>query len=493
MSARPPRHQAAVPEGEHADMALRIAQLSSEVVPFSKTGGLADVLGALPPALAALGHRVCVVTPAHRVSLRDPVPGERTGEVSALGIRAAVYRSAHRGADVLLLDAPQLYVRPALYALPDGDFPDNAVRFAFFARAALAAVAAWGGADVIHAHDWQAALAPLLLRTDDEVRRGLRRASSVLTVHNLAYQGVFPPWVLGPCGLPAGLFTIDSLEFYGQVSFLKGGLVAADAITTVSPTYAREIVTPEFGCRLEGVLSARSAVLSGIVNGLDLEIWDPARDAALPRTFEPATVAAGKAAAREALGRELALEPLDAPLAGMVSRLAEQKGADVVAGVLDEIVALGYNLVVLGTGERRYEETMAAAERAHPGRIRVLLKFDERLAHLIYAASDVFLMPSRYEPCGLGQMIAMRYGTLPVVHRTGGLADTVTDAAQPDGTGFVHDELTPEALVAALARARRTIADPARLAALRRRAMARDFSWDASARQYVELYRKLLA
>jgi starch synthase len=474
-------------------MALRIAQLSSEVVPFAKTGGLADVLGALPPALAALGHRVCVVTPAHRVSLRDPVPGEPAGEVSALGMRATVNRAEHRGADVLLLDCPQLYVRPALYSLPDGDFPDNPVRFAFFARAALQAVAAWGGADVVHAHDWQAALAPLLLRTDDDVRRGLRRACSLLTVHNLAYQGVFPPWVLGPCGLPSGLFTIDGLEFYGQVSFLKGGLVAADAITTVSPTYAREILTPEFGCRLEGVLGSRAAVLSGVVNGLDLEIWDPARDPALPEPFTAATVAAGKTAVRAALARELELAPADAPLAGMVSRLAEQKGADVLAAALDDIVALGYNLVVLGTGERRYEETMAAAERAHPGRIRVLLKFDERLAHLIYAASDVFLMPSRYEPCGLGQMIAMRYGTLPVVHRTGGLADTVTDAAEANGTGFVHTELTPAALVAALARARAVIADPARLAALRRRAMARDFSWDASARQYVELYRKLLA
>ncbi len=305
-------------------MALRIAQLSSEVVPFAKTGGLADVLGALPPALAGLGHRVCVVTPAHRATLRDPVPGKPTGKVSALGMHATVYRAEHRGADVLLLDCPQLYVRPALYSLPDGDFPDNAVRFAFFARAALAAVAAWGGADVIHAHDWQAALAPLLLRTDDELRRGLRRACSVLTVHNLAYQGVFPPWMLAPCGLPPSLFTIDGLEYYGQVSFLKGGLVTADALTTVSPTYAREILTPEFGCRLEGVLSTRATVLSGIVNGLDLEIWDPARDPALPEAFDAATVAAGKAAARAALARELELAPADAPLAGMVARLAEQ-------------------------------------------------------------------------------------------------------------------------------------------------------------------------
>ena len=470
---------------------MRIAHLASEVVPFSKTGGLADVAGALPPALAALGHEVTVVAPGHRPTLKDTLPGEPRGEVSALGLSARLNVLMHRGVRVVLLDCPTLYVRPALYSLPDGDFPDNSVRFAFFARAALAALAKLGGVEVIHAHDWQAALAPLLLRHDGQVRFGLQGAKSVLTIHNLAYQGVFPPWVLEACGLPRELFTMDLLEFYGQVSFLKGGLVSADALTTVSPTYAKEILTPAFGCRLEGILDGRRDRLFGILNGLDLEEWDPGRDPYLELPYGADEVDEGKRAARELLAAETGVGGGRRPLLGMVSRLAEQKGADLLAAVLDDIVAMGFDLVVLGTGERRYEEAMRAAEAAHPGRVGVLTRFDERLAHRIYAASDLFLMPSRYEPCGLGQMIAMRYGTLPVVNRTGGLADTVVDVSQDGGTGFVLEKLTPAELVATVSRAHELLAEPARLAEVRERAMARDFSWKASAREYVKLYEQL--
>jgi|WetSurMetagenome_2_1015567.scaffolds.fasta_scaffold16196_3 starch synthase len=474
-------------------MALRIAHLASEVVPFSKTGGLADVTGALPVALAALGHHSMVIAPAHRTTLATPLPGVRAGEVEALGLKAAVHVHTHRKVEVVLLDCPLLYVRPAIYSLPDGDFPDNALRFAFFARAALQALALLGGADVVHAHDWQAALAPLLLAHEPELWAAVGAPRSVLTIHNMAYQGTFAPWVLEPCGLPARLFTTEWLEFYGQVNFLKGGLASADAITTVSPTYAREILTPEFGCRLDGVLMTRKGAVSGIVNGLDLEVWDPAGDPHLPEGYTLETAAAGKQAAREALSGETLLSSAGRPLAGMVSRLAEQKGADLLAAAVGEIVGLGFDVVVLGTGDRRYEELLQAAELAYPGRVKLLLRFDEGLAHRIYAASDVFLMPSRYEPCGLGQMSAMRYGSLPVVHRTGGLADTVTDAAEPDGTGFVFDEPTAAALVAALSRARGVLADPKHLAAMRRAAMTRDFSWAASAKQYLALYQKLLA
>jgi starch synthase len=470
---------------------MRIAHLASEVMPFSKTGGLADVAGALPPALAALGHEVTVVAPGHRPTLKDTLPGEPRGEVSALGLSARLNVLMHRGVRVVLLDCPTLYVRPALYSLPDGDFPDNSVRFAFFARAALAALAKLGGVEVIHAHDWQAALAPLLLRHDGQVRFGLQGAKSVLTIHNLAYQGVFPPWVLEACGLPRELFTMDLLEFYGQVSFLKGGLVSADALTTVSPTYAKEILTPAFGCRLEGILDGRRDRLFGILNGLDLEEWDPGRDPYLELPYGADDVDEGKRAARELLAAETGVGGGRRPLLGMVSRLAEQKGADLLAAVLDDIVAMGFDLVVLGTGERRYEEAMRAAEAAHPGRVAVLTRFDERLAHRIYAASDLFLMPSRYEPCGLGQMIAMRYGTLPVVNRTGGLADTVVDVSQDGGTGFVLEKLTPAELVATVSRAHELLAEPARLAEVRERAMARDFSWKASAREYVKLYEQL--
>ncbi len=472
---------------------MRIAHLASEVAPFSKTGGLADVAGALPPALADLGHEVTVVVPAHRTTLDETVPGKPGGEVSALGHTARVRVLAHRGVRVVFLDCPALYVRPALYSLAGQDYPDNPVRFGFFARGALAAIAKLGGADVVHAHDWQAALAPLLLRRDGRARFTMPAARAVLTVHNLAYQGVFAPWALEACGLPRRLFTIDLLEFYGSVNFLKAGLVSADAVTTVSPTYAREILSPQFGCGLDGVLASRSDAVSGILNGLDLDEWDPERDAHLERTYGAGEAAEGKRSARDAVALEVGLAPGPRPLLGMVSRLAEQKGADLLAATLDEIVAKGFDVVVLGSGERRYEEALRAGQAAHPGRVAAVIRFDERLAHRIYAASDLFLMPSRYEPCGLGQMIAMRYGALPVVTRTGGLADTVVDAGAGEGTGFILPELTPAALIAALTRARKVLASPRRAQAMRATAMARDFSWGASARAYVTLYERLLA
>jgi len=472
-------------------MTVRIAHVASEVVPFSKTGGLADVLGALPPALVEAGAEVTVITPGHRQSLKEALPGEPIGEVSALGQTATMRALTHRGVRVVLLDCPALFARPALYSLPDGDFPDNPIRFAFLARAALAALARLGGADVVHVHDWQAALAPLLLRFDDSLAASLPGVRTVLSIHNMAYQGVFPGWVLEPSGLPSWMNRVDLLEFYGQVNFLKGGLVSADAISTVSPTYAREILTPEFGCRLEGVLAGRASVLSGILNGIDGEEWNPAHDRHLDSPYAIDDATDGKRAARRQLAAELGPPASARPLLGMVSRLAEQKGADLFAAAVDEIVALGFDVVVLGTGERRLEEAIRAAEVAHPERVRVALRFDERLAHEIYAASDFFLMPSRYEPCGLGQMIAMRYGSLPVVHRTGGLADTVTDASRPDGDGFVFSELSPAALVEALSRAAEAHRHADRLAALRRVAMQRDFSWRRSAGDYLALYRSL--
>jgi len=470
---------------------MRVAHVTPEVVPFSKTGGLADVVGALPQALAAEGLEVLVVAPAHRASLADRVPGDAILEVGAMGLRATVHRVDRQGVGYLLLDCPQLFVRPALYALPDGEFPDNAVRFAFFARAAVAALAAVGGIDVVHAHDWQACLVPLLLAEGLVEASPVSRARTVVTVHNLAYQGTYPPWVLDACGLPRSLFTVQRLEYYGQVNFLKGGLVTADAVTTVSPTYAREILTPAFGCGLEGVLAGRRNPPVGILNGLDTAVWDPATDPALPRAFDATSVTAGKKAAKAELAASTGLDG-ERPLAAMVSRLAEQKGADLVSGALDELLGLGFDLVVLGTGERRYEELLRAAQLAHPGRISLQARFDERLAHLIYAASDCFLMPSRYEPCGLGQMIAMRYGSIPVVHATGGLADTVTDIDAGDhGTGIVLDELSVSGLGRAAGRARALLDDVRATLRVRRAGMARDVSWTASARSYVALYRSL--
>lgn len=470
---------------------MRIAHLTSEMVPFSKTGGLADVTGSLPPALAALGHDVTVIAPGHRSNLLEALPGKPLAEVRALDLRAVPHVIEHRGVRVILLDCPVLYARPALYGLPDGDFPDNHVRFAFFVRATLATLGQLGGVEIVHAHDWQAGLAPFVLAFEPGWREILPVARTVFTIHNLAYQGVFPPWTLPACGLGGEHFQVDRLEFYGQANFLKAALVSADAITTVSPTYAREILLPTFGCGLEGVLASRQKALTGVLNGIDENEWNPTSDTHIAQTFGPAQVATGKAANRRALAAEIGIEPSTRPLCGMVSRLAEQKGADLVVAALEDILALGFDLVVLGTGERRYEEAMRAAEAAYPGRVRVLTRFDNRLAHLIYAASDLFLMPSRYEPCGLGQMIAMRYGALPVVHATGGLVDTVTDSSRDDATGFVFWELSPGALVDAMARAAATLARPDELAHMRRTAMTRDFSWSASARTYEALYTSL--
>lgn len=461
------------------------------MVPFSKTGGLADVVGALPLALAQLGHVVTVIVPAHRTSLADSPPGKHVATFDDLGVRARVFATEHHGVEVLFLDAPQLYVRPAPYSVPDGDYPDNPIRFAFFVRAALRLLAGRPPIDILHAHDWQAALAPLLLHHPSTAWPTQRRPRTVLTIHNLAYQGVFPAWVMDAAALPRELFTVRHFEFFGQVSFLKAGIVAADALTTVSPTYAREILTPAHGCGLEGVLAQRAGDLFGILNGLDMAAWNPETDAHLPRPYRARSVTSGKRAARAAVARELGLAPGTRPLAGMVSRLVEQKGVDLLAAAIDDIVALGFDVVVLGRGEQRWEELLATAETAHPGRVRVVLAFNDPLAHRIYAASDVFLMPSRFEPCGLGQLIALRYGALPVVPPTGGLADTVIDDRHPEGFGFVFSPTTPRALVGALARAREILRLPAELARLRRNAMRRDVSWAGPARAYTALYERL--
>lgn len=467
---------------------MRVVHVVSEAVPFSKTGGLADVAGALPKAQAALGLDVSVVLPAHRTTVQTPPPGVPVGTVHTLGLPGKVYELTQDGVRWLFLDCPPLFVRPGLYSLPEGDFPDNPMRFTWFARAALQVA---GDRDVIHVHDWQAALVPFLLAVGEH--RQNPGAVTVITVHNLAYQGVFPPWVVAACHLPEAFFTMEYLEYFGQVNFLKAGLVTSSAITTVSPTYAREILTPQFGCGLEGVLHARREHLFGILNGLDEEAWDPARDSALPRSYTAENLAEGKRAAASELRRAVGMPESTRPILGIVSRLTEQKGADVVVAALEDILRLGYDVVILGTGEARFEELLQAARAAHPERVAVALRFDDRLARLIYAGSDLFLMPSRWEPCGLGQMIAMRYGTLPVVHATGGLADTVRDASEPDGNGFVFAPLTPSALVHALERALHLLSQPQAWGQLQKRAMEQDFSWRSSAQNYLDLYAQLVA
>lgn len=471
---------------------MRIAHLASEVHPFAKTGGLADVTGALPRALAEEGHSVTVVTPAHRPAPGWVPPGEMIGTVRAMGLTADILQVSRDGVSVLLLDCPELYERPAPYGTPEGDFADNHRRFAFMCRAALQVIADRGGADILHVHDWQASLAPVLLRHEADAAQSLPRTATVLTIHNLAYQGVFPSEVLDECALSRELFTIDIMEYWGQVSFLKGGLVCADALTTVSPTYASEMLTPAFGHGLEGVLNSRRQDLIGILNGLDYAMWDPAFDQALPLRFGPANAATGKNAARRTLAQELGLLPGRRPLVGMVSRLADQKGADLVAAAVPGILGLDLDLVVLGSGDRELQDRLHAAITPNRGRAALVLGFDDLLARRIYAAADLFLMPSRFEPCGLGQLIALRYGAIPVVSPTGGLVDTITDLEQVGGTGILMRDLSPDGLVAALRRALPILHDRTTLRTTRKRMMVQEFSWRRAARSYIEVYTRIL-
>ena len=478
---------------------MRVAFLASEVVPYAKTGGLADVAGALPKFLARLGAEVRVYMPFYREVRKKNLPLETVLAGASLGMggaRLAYSVLAHEadGVKVFFLDRPEAFDRDHLYGTPAGDDPDNGERFAFFALASLETMRATGfRPDVVHGHDWQAALAFAYLRTvlaGDPFFAGTR---TLFTIHNLAYQGLFERELLGRIGLPEALFDMNALEFYGKVNALKAGILYATAVTTVSPRYSREIQTPEFGCGLDGLLRQRSSALHGILNGVDYREWDPATDRHIARAFGPGDLA-GKAACREALCREFGLTaPPGRPVAGLVTRLAGQKGLDIVCEALDRLLDLGLTPVILGTGEQKIQDFLSAARDRNPSRIGLKIAFDERIAHAIYAGSDLFLIPSRYEPCGLTQMYAMKYGTIPVVRATGGLDDSVQefDARAGTGNGFKFAEAAAEPLLEAAGRAVATYARPRKWSALVRNAMAADFSWERSAAAYLDLYRKI--
>ncbi|TPW20812.1 MAG: starch synthase, partial [Elusimicrobia bacterium] len=436
---------------------MSVVQVASEAVPFSKTGGLADVAGALPKALAAQGAKVCLFTPAYRGSagkasevarIRVPLGG---AELSARVLRAPL-----GGAEAYLVDYPAFFDRPSLYGEGGKDYPDNAERYAFFARAVLEACRALRlSPSVVHAHDWQAGLVPALLKTtfkDDPV---FRSTATVFTVHNMGYQGLFPKSSLGVTGLPASAFSSDGVEYWDQVGYLKAGLAYADLLTTVSPTHAREVQTPEYGRGLEGLMRRRGVDLHGVLNGLDLEAWDPARDEALPLRYSAKDAKAGKAAAKAALQAALGLAPEPKSfLLASVTRLDAQKGVDIALAAVEPFLSAGAQYALLGSGDPGLENAAKAFAAAHPGRAAYSGRFDDPLGRLLYAASDAFLMPSRYEPCGLGQMIAMRYGSLPVAVRTGGLADTV------EPHGFLAGAPETKAVSAALREAARAFSQP---------------------------------
>ncbi len=480
-------------------MSVSVLMVGSEALPFSKTGGLADVLGALPVALGRLGHRVTLVTPKYRgVQAQGSAKNIHvTGLGGALSETRIIEQPLAENVKAVLVDRPELYDRESIYGA-GGDYPDNPRRYGFLCKAALEyAIQANDPFDILHGHDWQAGLAAVYLRTRYAAEPKLRGMASIFTIHNLAYQGTFPLDWLAPLELGPELMSIDTLEFWEQISLLKGGIVFSDLITTVSPNYAREIQTKEYGAGFEGVLSARSKDLYGILNGIDTHRWDPRRDPFLPQPYDESSLE-GKDAARRALvelvGPGMSFERLPRPLVGIVSRLVDQKGFDLIAKLAGRLPEYG-SFAVLGAGDPLYEKLWRDLAAANPDRFAVKIGFDESLAHLIEGAADLFLMPSRFEPCGLNQMYSMRYGTVPVVRATGGLDDTVTDynVAAGSGTGFTFEAYTAAALLEAMERARTAFANPKIWKTLQVEGMRQDFSWDRSAREYVKLYEKALA
>jgi starch synthase len=477
---------------------MRIVFLAPEMSPLAKVGGLADVVGSLPGALRALGHEVSVVLPGYPAALGAGYPVESLGREVAVPldgevVRGGVLRCEAGGVPVYLLDQPSFFRRQGIYGEGGSDYRDNAERFGWFCLAALELVrAADLRPEVLHLHDWQTALAAVLVKEGPPRARRGPRPGLLFTIHNLAYQGRFDPALLESLGLSESLFHPEGLEFYGLVNLLKGGIVYSDLVSTVSPTYAREIQTAEYGHGLEGVLAGRSAELHGVLNGIAPEIWDPARDEALPASYS-AEEPEGKRRCKDHLQRRLGLERRRGRvICGAVGRFDPQKGFDLIAEAAPGLVARGLQLAVLGAGHPWVAEGLRRLAVEHPGSVSVTEGFDEALARRIYAGSDLFLMPSRYEPCGLGQMIALRYGALPVVHRTGGLADSIVDLLEDGekGNGFVFDCEKPKALLQATLRGAETWRSAPRRRKLIRRAMSCDFSWESSARTYETLYRE---
>lgn len=479
---------------------LGIVMVASEVAPWAKTGGLADVLGALPASLAAAGHRVTVVLPKYR-GISVPTPDRKSAQV-ALGdsshgvvFEVATLSPRHR---VVFIDSPRHFDRDGLYAARGVDYPDNAERFGLLSAAALdfaeAEAARWP-VDVVHAHDWQAGLVPTFLSTAGSRWPSVRRAARVATIHNLAYQGRFDRGVVPALGLPWSVFTIGGGEFWGQFSFLKAAINYADIVTTVSPTYARETLGGRQGCGFEGVLSGRADRYVGILNGIDTDVWNPATDQHLPAHYG-ADDLAGKRVCKRGLLEQVGLpcgdDALARPLVTMISRLVGQKGLDLVEAAADALTAQDASWMFLGTGERRYEGFLRDLALRHPSRVASVIGFDESLAHLAEAGGDMFLMPSHFEPCGLNQMYSLRYGTVPIVRGVGGLDDTIQPytARARKANGFKFRPATAEALVRTVRQALGVYRDPALWHQLMQHGMAEDHSWTQSAREYGRVYRR---
>ena len=461
---------------------MKIVICASEVVPFAKTGGLADVAGALPSALEKEGQDVIIIMPCYKAV--------RNGKFGLKKVKEDVsFALTGKNIKVYFIENDAYFNRDFLYGDKTGDYKDNLERFSYFSKRALDLLKEINfQPDVIHVHDWQASLIPVYLKTlykNDSFYKGTR---TILTIHNIGYQGLFAKEEFPKLGLDWSLFTMEGIEFYDKINFLKGGMEFADLINTVSPTYSKEIQTKEFGFGLEGVLAKRSNALFGILNGLDYDIWNPETDKFIAKNFS-LNSAADKAKDKEDLQKFCGL-PLkkDVPLFGIVSRLAEQKGFDILAEAIEKICKSDLQLVILGTGDLKYHILLEGMVKKYPKVISLHLKFDDALAHKIYAGSDIFLMPSKYEPCGLGQLISLRYGTIPLVFKTGGLADTVNDK-----NGFVFSKYSKDELLKSVNKALKAFSVKKSWMALVEHAMQDDFSWGESAREYIKLYAKAKA
>ncbi|MBI4464854.1 MAG: glycogen synthase GlgA [Acidobacteria bacterium] len=475
---------------------MRVLIAASEGVPFAKTGGLADVIGALPEALAAVGLEVAVVLPRYLgTRLANPktlVPSLTIPLGRRLHFPRIVEEEGKGSVRWLFVDYPPFFARDSLYVGADGrDYPDNPERFGLFSRCVLEIAKTIFPPDVLHCHDWQAGLVPVLLRTDHRGDAALKNIPVVFTIHNIGYQGLFDADALSRIGLGWEEFTMEKLEFYGRANFLKGALIYSDWITTVSQKYSQEIQTPEYGFGLDGVLQLRADRVRGILNGVDYSEWDPSTDSYLAAPYSPQKLA-GKKKCKQDLLQQFGLPEADAdhPLIGIVSRFTRQKGADLIAETADQLLTDNVRLVALGTGEPEYEALFRDLALRHPGKVSIRIAYDNALAHKIEGGADIFLMPSRYEPCGLNQIYSLRYGTVPVVRATGGLDDTIEeyDAASGQGTGFKFSEYSGSALLETMGRALAVFAQTNQWKQLMRNGMKKDFSWQSSAREYARLY-----
>lgn len=468
---------------------MDILFISPEVFPFAKTGGLADVIGALPEALAKRGHRSSIILPFYKcVKEKGFVP-----ELFKKEKTFNLYFLKHNNVDVYFIEKDKYYDRAHLYNTPQGDYSDNALRFGFFARAVIDSIPHIGKFDILHCNDWQSALVPLYIRLFYKEEPCFKHIKILFTIHNMAYQGLFGREFMRPLGIPRKLFTPNEIEFYGRINFMKAGIIYSDAISTVSEGYAGEILTQEFGCGLDGLLRTRGKDLYGIVNGVDYSIWNPANDNFIAQKYSERDLS-GKIECKKDVLKEFSIryEP-ERPLIGMITRLAEQKGIDLVADSMKEMLKLGVDFVLLGFGDEKYNNIFRDLAQKHSDYAGARIDFDNRLAHKIEAGADMFLMPSRYEPCGLNQLYSLKYATVPVVRAIGGLDDTVQDfdASTGKGNGFKFKDASCGALLDAVKRAVAVFKDKESWDTLLKNGLSCDYSWASSAEKYEKLYKTI--